>query len=137
MSADLAADLSTEAGGSPWHPIALELIDQARADIAAIIDLARRGSHDFAPLGGAAQLADGIEAVWWSTHPGLAAFYRLTDPAPGRAGDERARSEAEAARAERNEAWHAAYRAYLCSMSDHGCECIALDFSAWMQAVTR
>lgn len=27
---------------------------------------------------------------------------------------------------------HAEYRAYLCMMSDHGCECVALDFDHWL-----
>lgn len=27
---------------------------------------------------------------------------------------------------------HAEYRAYLCMMSDHGCECVALGFDAWL-----
>lgn len=31
---------------------------------------------------------------------------------------------------------HAAYQAYLCMMSEHGCECVALDFEQWSQ-VTR
>lgn len=128
---ELHEDLSKEAGGSPWHPIALELIEQARADIAGIIERARRSSTDYAPLGGAAQFADRIADVWWAAHPGLARFYKLTDPAAGRAGDERARAEAEAARKERIAARHAEFRAYLCSMADHGCECIALDFQAW------
>lgn len=26
---------------------------------------------------------------------------------------------------------HAEYRAYLCMMSDHGCDCVALDFDEW------
>jgi len=30
---------------------------------------------------------------------------------------------------------HAEYRAYLCSMADHGCECLALDFDRWAQVV--
>jgi hypothetical protein len=30
---------------------------------------------------------------------------------------------------------HAEYRAYLCSMADHGCECIALDYDLWAQVV--
>lgn len=112
---ELHADLSTEAGGSPWHPIALELIEQTRADIAAIIEQARRESADYAPLGGAAQFADRIEDVWLAAHPGLARFYKVTAP--------------DAAR-------RAEYRAYLCSMSDHGCECLALDFAQWA-LVTR
>ncbi len=36
----------------------------------------------------------------------------------------------------RIEARHAEYRAYLCMMSDHGCECVALAFDQWAQ-VTR
>lgn len=27
---------------------------------------------------------------------------------------------------------HAEYRAYLCMMSTHGCECVALDFDHWL-----
>ena len=27
---------------------------------------------------------------------------------------------------------HAEYRAYLCMMSDHGCDCVALDFDHWL-----
>lgn len=27
---------------------------------------------------------------------------------------------------------HAEYRAYLRMMSDHGCECVALDFDRWL-----
>jgi hypothetical protein len=30
---------------------------------------------------------------------------------------------------------HAEYRAYLCSMIDHGCDCLALDFDRWAQVV--
>jgi len=29
----------------------------------------------------------------------------------------------------------AEYRAYLCSMIDHGCDCLALDFDWWAQVV--
>jgi len=28
---------------------------------------------------------------------------------------------------------HVEYQAYLCMMTDHGCECVALDFEAWAQ----
>jgi len=27
---------------------------------------------------------------------------------------------------------HAEYRAYLCMMSDHGCDCVALSFDGWL-----
>jgi hypothetical protein len=27
---------------------------------------------------------------------------------------------------------YAEYRAYLCMMSTHGCECVALDFDHWL-----
>lgn len=30
---------------------------------------------------------------------------------------------------------HAEYRAYLCMMTDHGCDCVALEFVDWLKTL--
>lgn len=49
------------------------------------------------------------------------------DHAAARVVEAAATERAEALAAER----HREYRAYLCSMTDHGCLCIALGFDEW------
>jgi hypothetical protein len=45
----------------------------------------------------------------------------------------RDQAEAVISQIEAEQARHAEYRAYLCMMTDHGCDCVALPFEAWEQ----